>query len=114
MPMTGQPDPSLTIRTCRRSRTWFYRRALRVRPAGSFNRFGGRTSAPRLVDGLAFSNASSPDYVVGLARRPRQLVIFGSASVEFWDLTGSDDEPFHMPGAGPTFADASPRVTRSW
>ena len=79
------------------------------------SRFGwSDTSSATTVDGLAFSNAeSSPDYIVGLAIALGQLVIFGSTSVEFWDLTGNDDEPFQHAGAGPTFADAS-RVTRSW
>ena len=53
------------------------------------------------MDGLAFSNAeSSPDYIVGLAIALGQLVIFGSTSVEFWDLTGNDDEPFQHAGSG--------------
>ena len=59
------------------------------------------TSSATTVDGLAFSNAeSSPDYIVGLAIALGQLVIFGSTSVEFWDLTGNDDEPFQHAGSG--------------
>ena len=72
------------------------------------------TSSATTVDGLAFSNAeSSPDYIVGLAIAPGNWSSSGPTSVEFWDLTGNDDEPFQHAGAGPPCADAS-RVTRSW
>ena len=62
---------------------------------------GGRTRpAPRRWTAGLLQCRKSPDYIVGLAIAPGQLVIFGSTSVEFWDLTGNDDEPFQHAGSG--------------
>lgn len=49
----------------------------------------------KVVDLLSFANAESdPDEIVRAATRERELVLFGSASTEWWQDTGGADFPF--------------------
>lgn len=69
-----------------------------VQNSGRF--YWSDTSDATSIDGLAFSNAeSNPDYLVGLGVVGDELALFGSQTVEWWSLTGDDDQPVQRTGA---------------